>query len=396
MTLHEVRLEELIKRLEAERGMGRKVRLLAGSWPLLSKLSPKQRERVALAVGSRWAWRNLESMFGHPDKLSDSQIQVKNLFERIGTADPDELRELGKEIKKGGIGGAQSRLLGALEHALEENLDAEQHLESPELEPPKLTASGTSSQKDAPTPPPPPPWLPGNMLEELDEPEAPYRSPAQKPVAAAAAVAGATLSKEPGSSSSDEPRQDTPKIEADATPESPAPAHGRTEPEEELPTSSPITSETAAPPSDRPDPIEETDHTETSVEPVLVEDEPAHSRRRETVTLSAVESLHTLQRLSSGKLASSRTSRAALVGSLGSGWAARRAVSSMIRSHAVADVGEALDLIRSLPKSTQQAWCLGDLLQHWQLDDDARKHVLAAAPTPAAKRRLTQRGARAG
>ena len=34
MKLHQVRLEGLIKRLEAERGMGRKVRLLAGAWPL--------------------------------------------------------------------------------------------------------------------------------------------------------------------------------------------------------------------------------------------------------------------------------------------------------------------------------------------------------------------------
>lgn len=401
MTLHEVRLEELIKRLEAERGMGRKVRLLAGSWPLLRELSPQQRERVALAVGSRWAWRNLESMFGHPDELSDNQLQVKNIFEKIRTANPRELRKLGKEIKKGGFAGAQSSLLKALEEALEEKVATEQISESPDLEQPEATEPGTSTQQEVPAPPPPPPWLPGNMLEELDESEAPYRSRAREPVAAVAAVTRPTLRREPEGSDSGQskpqPRPGAPKKEADTTSETPPPARARTEPGiEERSSESPITSEAAAGTSGSRGPSDETDESETSVEPALVENDPAASQRREAVTLSAIESLRTLQRLSGGKVAPSRTSRAALVGSLGSGWAARRAVSSMIRSHALGDVDEALALISRLPNPTQRVWCLGDLLQHWQLDDDARRRVLAAAPTQTAKRRLTQRGARAG
>ena len=54
-----------------------------------------------------------------------------------------------------------------------------------------------------------------------------------------------------------------------------------------------------------------------------------------------------------------------------------------------------LSLVRGLPTAGQQTWCLGDLLQSWQLDDEAREEILAAAPTPSARRRLARRVARA-
>ena len=301
--------------------MGRKVRLLARSWPLLRELSPQQRERVALAVGSGWASRNLEGMFGHPEEQSDNQRQVKAIFERMRDADPNELRRLGKEMKKGGVSQAKSRLLGALEEALDEKVATEQHSESP-----GPGAAGGDRAADAarevPAPPPPPPWLPGNMLEELDESEAPYRSRAREPVAAVAAVTRPTLIKETEGSDSGQPRpQPRPgasKNAADTTSKAPPPALARTKPEIEEPSSkSPITSEAAAGTSGSRGPSDETDQSKTSVGPALVRDDPADSQRREAVTLSAVESLRTLRRLSGGKVASSRTSRAALVGSLG-------------------------------------------------------------------------------
>ena len=66
----------------------------------------------------------------------------------------------------------------------------------------------------------------------------------------------------------------------------------------------------------------------------------------------------------------------------------------MIRSHSATDLEEALGLIRRLPGATDQLWCLGDLIQYWDLDDEARRRVVDAAPTEPGKRRLARRAER--
>ncbi|MCP4201236.1 MAG: hypothetical protein GY769_04805 [bacterium] len=393
MKVQEARLEDLIRRLEAERGMGQKVRLLVGSWPLLRELSPQQRERVALAVGSRWALRHLEGMFGHPDKLSENQLRVQAIFERMSDADVNELRRLGEEIRQGGSSAARSRLLGALEDALEEKLAAE---------------AGTDVGR-----PPPPAWLPATLLEELDEPARPTRTaqpeqplppvppeipeqlgPVDEPEEADSpqpAVARAELA---------EPGVDLERPEAVDT----EPTRTTSEGSLELAGAAATAAATAAPAAkiSRPELVHEAAESpaegaqEEGAFEAASEEAPAGRRHRDAVTLSAVDSLRALRRLASGETASSPAGRAAMIASLGSGWAARRAVSSMIRSRSAADLDEALALIRSLASATEQTWCLGDLLQHWQLDDVGRERVLAAAPTEAARRRLARRAARAG
>ena len=340
MSLQDVQLEQLIRHLEAERGMVRKVRLLAGSWPLLRQLSPQQRERVALALGSRWALRNLEGMFGQPEEMSASQLQVKAIFERIRDADPDQLRRLGNDMKKGGVAGVRSRLLDALGEALEERIAAEPSI---------------SAKLPAAIPPPPPSET---IQLEID-------------------------SKRPAGAASEAKRSE-PQLEESS--ELLTGHRPRAEP------ASAAAAEAGHHPELEPEPLP------SAVEPAELEEAPGDRRRRDTSTLSAVESLRALRRLSRGEAAVShggQASRAALVGSLGPGWAARRAVSSMIRSRFAADLDEALALIRRLPTASQQTWCLGDLLQHWQLDAAALARVLGAAPTEAARSRLARRAARA-
>ena len=52
----------------------------------------------------------------------------------------------------------------------------------------------------------------------------------------------------------------------------------------------------------------------------------------------------------------------------------------MIREGALEGLDEALELATLLESDVQRAWCLGDLVQHWQLDNEQLNRVLDAAP----------------
>jgi hypothetical protein len=67
MRLKTARLEQLIGQLALERGMVGTIRILAGAWPLLQQLSSSERDRVALALGSRWARRHLNRLVASGD-----------------------------------------------------------------------------------------------------------------------------------------------------------------------------------------------------------------------------------------------------------------------------------------------------------------------------------------
>jgi len=307
MPLAEPLFSELIVRLDGESGMRRKVRVLASSWSLLRELSPQQRERLALAIGNRWAWRNIESLFGNTGELSENQRQVKAFFDDLRGTEPEELREIGKQIREGEFTAAKSRLLDAVGEALEEESEPEDDSQGAvEAEP--------ESRREAPVVTPP---VAPSVIEAMES------EPAQRP--------------------------------------------------------------SVTPPPVEPEPEPAIGPEESSVEP----------RRSDRGPLSAVESLSVLRQLSAGEAPSTRAGRAAMVRSLTSGWAARRAVSSIIRSHSAADLSEALALIRQLPTAAQQIWCIGDLVEHWDLEDGERRRVLAEAPTDSARRRLALRARRA-
>ena len=102
MALEEPLFSELLQRLHGEKGMRRKVRLLAGSWSLLHKLSPQQREHLGLAIGNRWAWRNIESLFGNPARLSENQREVKEFFDSMRETDPEDLRQIASRLTLNG------------------------------------------------------------------------------------------------------------------------------------------------------------------------------------------------------------------------------------------------------------------------------------------------------
>lgn len=77
------------------------------------------------------------------------------------------------------------------------------------------------------------------------------------------------------------------------------------------------------------------------------------------------------------------------------GWRRRRFLGEWIREGELESLDEALSLAALLESDAQHTWCLGDLVQHWPLEDDQLERVLAAAPSTSARTRLLTRYERA-
>jgi hypothetical protein len=73
------------------------------------------------------------------------------------------------------------------------------------------------------------------------------------------------------------------------------------------------------------------------------------------------------------------------------GWARRRALVELLRTGAPAALGDALGLVAILGSERDRAWCLGTLAENRTLKPQDREILLAAAPSPAAQRRLERR-----
>ena len=155
--------------------------------------------------------------------------------------------------------------------------------------------------------------------------------------------------------------------------------------------------ETIAPESAHEAPEPQAGSEEEHEEPDPVPLDSANWGREEVRELdSAIErmaALRALHRKGSGS-APNAAGRARFLARLGPGWASRRGLTEMIRAGALEDLDEALALIQRLETDVQRTWCLGDLVEHWELGAQEIAAVLAAAPTHAARRRLAGRVAR--
>ncbi|MEE8139112.1 MAG: hypothetical protein V3T81_09645 [Thermoanaerobaculia bacterium] len=333
-------IEELLSKLASAHGPGEKLRLLARSWARVRDLPQQQRQQVAMALGSRWAARHLERIFARDGELTDEELLFKQTVERIGEADPEELRELAATVRQGDTGVFHTRFLGVLERVLEAEARAGEE---------KATASPDEAAETSPE----------GAREERAEAEVVEMVEALEAAALPAPVAV------PFPVGAEAPAE---------SPEAAGPSAG--EPEETPP-------EKVEPPP----PVGK-----------VPEEPPAFEEREPTdPLLSAVSRLRQLQDLRLGAdavAAMDRAGRSRLLSRLGPGWASRRGVSQMIRSRSLADLDEALHLIGHLASPAQQSWCLGDLLAHWELEGRDLEKLLDAAPTPASRRRLERRAHR--
>lgn len=73
------------------------------------------------------------------------------------------------------------------------------------------------------------------------------------------------------------------------------------------------------------------------------------------------------------------------------GWARRRALLELLRAGTPAALQDALGLVEALGSERDRAWCLGALADERPLSARDREALLAAVPTPAARRRLEGR-----
>jgi hypothetical protein len=86
----------------------------------------------------------------------------------------------------------------------------------------------------------------------------------------------------------------------------------------------------------------------------------------------------------------------AVVEAFPDGWARRRALVELLRTGAPAALGDALGLVEVLGSERDRLWCLGTLAStlaetRRALNPQDRETLLAAAPSPTARRRLEQR-----
>jgi hypothetical protein len=342
-------LNALLRALARERSLRGRLRVLGHSWTLLRSLSPAQREQVALRIGSKWAWKRVEKAFLADGSLSDNERLLGQAFERMGDADPEELRNIARTLKEGDSRAAKDMLLQTLTEALEDEADEEEDELLPEAE-------RNDSSRDA-------------------EPAPATNSPTE-PVGEIVDTAAGVLA------SSLAHAMDTP------TPSGDAPAAIET-PRLQTPTPKPaIAPVRATQPKPTKVPREEPRRRPASSTPAP--DTPSLS----ISSVRGANPLHILRTLQLSERPGAdleRAGRARLLEALGGGWASRRALSRMIAAQSLEGVDEALDLILQIKRPSQQAWCLADLLQHWDLNSVELDRVLAAVPTGAARRRLAAR-----
>jgi len=350
-------LDEFVQELAARRGLHRKIGLVARYWRQVQSLPADKQQQVALALGSKAAWSRLEKLFARDGTLSDGELAVKRALNRVGGADPDELRDLASQVRSGNYAGVSRELLEVVGQALDEEADTDE---------PGEAGEGTAIDGEAE---PPDTTVASDEVAAGGEAASPAAAPNQASAPAADPTGGEPAAVEAPFATANSP----PLPEVVAEPAPPLPD---------------VVVEAAPPPPEvivapTPPPREAVAEPHTARAPVL----------------SATEKLGLLRTLRADPgygARLGRSGRAHLLSRLGPGWAARRALGELIRGQAVDDLDEALWLTEHLHSDVQKAWCLGDLVQHWALDETELERVLRAAPGPAATNRLRRRHARQG
>jgi hypothetical protein len=350
VSLPEVNFEEFLRQLAAQRGTTGKLRFAARFADKLRRLPDSERRRVALALGSEAAWNQLERLFLRDLTLSGEEQMVQQALDRLGSSDPAELRRWAQVLRGGDPRKVGELVATAVQAALEQTSD----------ETAPAGEEGGSRLSSAPT---------------GEEGERRWSS----------APTGEEGERRWSSAPAAEEAESRPAPPAPApAPPSPGPSVAAP-PDTDIGTADRVTEAVISPADPRrfhgpPHPL-----------PSHRFGPPPFGRPAGVAASQSLRELRELHRNPAGVAALGADGRAELVARLGSGWASRRAVSAMIRSGAVAGVDEALQLIAGLDTPARRNWCLGVLLDSFELTEGERERVLEAVPSAAARRRLAAR-----
>ena len=114
-----ISLEQIIAEVAGQRRLRGKASVVARRWREVRALDPDERERVAAALGSQAAWRQLEAYFDRDGTISDSERWVKRTFDRLA-ADPARVREV---VSRARSGDYRSAAAGAVEILTEDAIE---------------------------------------------------------------------------------------------------------------------------------------------------------------------------------------------------------------------------------------------------------------------------------
>lgn len=422
MSERDVKLETLIRDLNAEPSAAGRLRLIGRAWPFLSVRSSSERHRVVRVLGEASAGQWFERLFDPNAKLTPWERALRSTLGRVAEAPPTELRQLAKTIRLGRRVGLQGSWATLMVEVLER--EAEER-EAEQLEAEKKKAAEAATGEDGAEEEP----------EEAQEP-ATVSAPEEHRASAAAVKAGSTAAllaglrriahQEPAASSPaefgpapPEASSASPEPTASPTPQASTPAPNP------APTPAPNPAPTQPAPNISPDPpnvqaqveVEEagTSRQEDSTAepapevPTRSADQPpkaspappppaartsvlqAKRRRRAPRGDHPFEVLLRLNHDPHELRTAGSAGRQRLIAGLSGSWAARRAVQRIIQSGGYGTLSEALSLISALPSPTDRTWCLLDLVEHGSLSPVEARSVVAAAPSPSASRRLEAR-----
>ena len=325
---------ELLQQLKRTFSPFERLKILGRAWVLLHRMSPQERLTVAAQLGLDNADELVEAIAARSGtKASPALLSMIDQAQKKGTA---HLPQLISDLKNPG---KRTELLRQGVTAAEDALIAE-----PAKAPP---------QRPAAVPPPLPPSAPQPPPIPVAA-VAPPRVPEPPPAPAPAPAPVPSVAAPP-----------PPRVEQKKPSAAPVPAPPRPSP----PAPPPMPKPAPEPPAQS---VEAAPTVEIAPPPHLTD----RFRRLRHMTQEA-------RKLSAPGLRS-------LVEGFPDGWARRRALVELLRAGSPTVLRDALALLDTLSSERDRLWCLGTLAGR-ELAAADREALLAAAPSPTARRRLERR-----
>ncbi len=349
MSLPASTLPELLQQLKRTFSPFERLRILGRAWILLRQMSPQERLTVAGQLGLDNADELVEAIAARSGtKASPALLSMIDQAQKKGTAHLpqllSDLKDPGKRTERlrQGVAAAEAALVA--EPAQAPWLPAS--IAKPEgAKPPPLPPPVPSAQQTPPIP-----------VETVAPPR--VSEPSPSPAVPPAAPAHVTVELAPPS----------PSLVHEKPPVAPAPAAPRPSPPSPPPPA-PASKSAPEPPAQS-----------TEAAPTVGIEPPLHLMDR----------FRQFRRTASDRRKLTVSNLRSLVEGFPDGWARRRALVELLRSGSPPALRDALSLLDILDSERDRLWCLGTLADR-DLATADREALLAATPSPTARRRLERR-----